>query len=96
MINSNLYRVSQELLIWRQLCLYHFGGDTQDNNDSILSEKILRLMRKQYDDTDRNNVDWKTTYFQLKRKYGLREVYAEMIYQCQLCKCLYWQVCFSS
>ncbi|CAF4661287.1 unnamed protein product, partial [Rotaria magnacalcarata] len=24
MINSNLYRVTQELLLWRQLCLHHF------------------------------------------------------------------------
>ena len=25
MMNSNFHRVSQELLIWRQLCHYHFG-----------------------------------------------------------------------
>ncbi|CAF2487707.1 unnamed protein product [Rotaria sp. Silwood2] len=91
MINSNLYRVSQELLIWRQLCLYHFGGDTQNSNNSKLGEKILGLMRKQQDDIDTNNIDWKTAYFKLKRQYGLREVYAEMIHQCQLCKCLFWQ-----
>lgn len=95
MINSNLYRVSQELLIWRQLCLFHFGGDTQNSNNSKMSEKILRLMRKQQEDIDTNNIDWKTAYFRLKRQYGLREVYAEMIHQCQLCKCLYWQVSFN-
>ena len=39
LINSNFYRVSQELLIWRQLCLYHFGGDTQNSNNLRLGEK---------------------------------------------------------
>jgi hypothetical protein len=87
LINSNLYRVSQELLIWRQLCLYHFGGDTQNSNKLKLGENILGLMRRQQDD-----IDWKSVYFKLKRQYGLREIYAEMIHQCQLCKCLYWQV----
>lgn len=92
MINSNLYRVSQELLIWRQLCLYHFGGDTQNSTNSGLGEKILGLMRRQEEDLDLYSMDWKSAYFKLKRQFGLREVYAEMIYQCQLCKCLYWQV----
>ncbi len=94
LINSNLYRVSQELLIWRQLCLYHFGGDTQNSSNSKLGEKILGLMRRQQDDIDTNDIDWKNAYFKLRRQYGLREVYAEMIHQCQLCKCLYWQVSF--
>jgi hypothetical protein len=94
MINSNLYRVSQELLIWRQLCVYHFGDDTQNSNNTKLGEKILELMRRQRVDIDKNNIDWKNAYFKLKRQYGLREVYAEMIHQCQLCKCLYWQVSF--
>jgi F-box protein 25/32 len=89
MINTNFYRVSQELLIWRQLCHYHFGDDTQNNN---IGKKILGLMRRQEEDMDTNNIDWKNAYFKLKRQYGLREIYAEMIQQCQLCKCLYWQV----
>ncbi len=92
LINSNFYRVSQELLIWRQLCVYHFGGDTQNSNDSKLGEKIFRLIRRQEKDADINDIDWKRAYFRLKRQYGLREVYAEMIHQCQLCKCLFWQV----
>ncbi len=92
MINSNFYQVTQELLLWRQLCLYHFGEETQSNNDSILGEKILGLIRRQNKDVDMDNIDWKKVYFKLKRQYGLRESYAEMIHQCQLCKCLFWQV----
>jgi hypothetical protein len=92
MINSNFYQVTQELLLWRQLCLYHFGEETQSNNDSIFGEKILGLIRRQNKDVDMDNIDWKKVYFKLKRQYGLRESYAEMIHQCQLCKCLFWEV----
>ncbi|CAF1456954.1 unnamed protein product [Adineta steineri] len=93
MINSNLYRVTQELLIWKQLCIYHFGDETQDNNNdnSLLEEKFLDLIKRQQKDVDMDNIDWKKVYFKLKKRYNLREVYAEMIHQCQLCKNLFWQ-----
>ncbi|UJR08795.1 hypothetical protein I4U23_013051 [Adineta vaga] len=91
MINSNFYRLTQELFIWKQLCLYHFGEETQ--NSDRLGEKILDFMKRQSKDFDLENIDWKKVYFKLKRQYGLREVYAEMIYQCQLCKNLFWQDC---
>lgn len=96
MMNSNFHRVSQELLIWRQLCHYHFGDDTKSNSNTMLDEKVLTLTRRQEKNLDLNNLDWKMLYFKLKRRYGLREVYAEMIHQCQLCKCLFWQVSSSS
>jgi F-box protein 25/32 len=92
MINSNFYRVTQELLLWRQLCLHHFGDQTQNSKNAVLGEKILGLMRRQHKDIDADHIDWKKVYFKLKRRYGLREVYAEMIHQCQLCKSLFWQV----
>jgi hypothetical protein len=92
MINSNLYRVTQELLIWRQLCLYHFSDHTQNSKNLILGEKIIGLIKRQQKDADMDNIDWKKIYFKLKRRYGLREVYAEMIHQCEVCKSLYWQV----
>jgi F-box protein 25/32 len=88
MINSNLYRVTQELLLWRQLCHYHFS-----EKNSVLGEKILGFIKRQQKDADLDNIDWKKVYFRLKRRHGLREVYADMIHQCQLCKSLFWQVC---
>ncbi|CAM4788898.1 unnamed protein product [Rotaria magnacalcarata] len=94
MINSNLYRVTQELLLWRQLCLHHFGDETKNSNQTtVFGEKISGFLRRQKKDmnADMDNVDWKKNYFILKRQYGLRDVYAEMIHQCQLCKYLYWQ-----
>ncbi|CAF1344636.1 unnamed protein product [Rotaria sordida] len=91
MINSNLYLVTQELLLWRQLCLYHFGDETKNSNNLILGEKILGLIRRQQKDVDMDNIDWKKIYFRLRRQHGLRDAYAEMIHQCQSCKYLFWQ-----
>lgn len=85
MINSNFYRMTQELLLWRRLCLYHFGGETRREDN----EKIRRLIQR----TEKETIDWKKIYFRLKRHYGLKEAYAEMIHQCQECKSLFWQVC---
>ncbi|CAF1181051.1 unnamed protein product [Rotaria sordida] len=91
MINSNLYLVTQELLLWRQLCLYHFGDETKNSNNLVLGEKILGLIRRQQKDVDMDNIDWKKIYFRLRRQHGLRDAYAEMIHQCQSCKYLFWQ-----
>ena len=94
MINTNAYRVTQELLVWRQLCLYHFNDDAKTGHQTKLGGKILGLL-KQQKDADMDKIDWKKAYFRLKRQHGLREVYAEMINQCQWCKCLFWQVSVS-
>lgn len=95
MINTNFYRMTQELLLWRKLCLYHFADQNTSPNNCHSGEKILDFIRRQYKDTEPENIDWKKVYFKLKRHFALREVYAEMIDQCQLCKSLYWQVCYS-
>jgi hypothetical protein len=44
------------------------------------------------DDNQVNDLDWKFIYFRLKKRYGHREVYANMIYKCFHCKCLFWKV----
>lgn len=93
MINENFHRVTQELLLWRQLCLFHFGDESKISNKTIFGEKISDLIRRlKRDSNDIDNIDWKKIYFTLKRQYGLRDVYAEMIQQCQSCKYLFWQV----
>jgi hypothetical protein len=37
-----------------------------------------------------NELDWKLIYFKLKKRYGHREIYQDMIYRCLYCKCLFW------
>lgn len=39
-----------------------------------------------------HDLDWKLIYFKLKRRYGHREVYVDMIHKCFYCKCLFWKV----
>ena len=36
-------------------------------------------------------MDWKKIYFNMKRRYGHREIYVDMIYKCVYCKCLFWK-----
>lgn len=40
---------------------------------------------------DYDNDDWKRIYFNLKKRYGHREVYVDMIHKCAHCKCLFWK-----
>ena len=39
-----------------------------------------------------SDLDWKSIYFKLKRRYGHREVYVDMIHKCFYCKSLFWKV----
>ena len=43
------------------------------------------------DQIDRD-IDWKKLFFKLQRRHGLKENFAETIYQCQTCKVVFWQV----
>lgn len=39
-----------------------------------------------------NDLDWKQIYFRLKRRFGHREIYADMVHKCCHCKSLFWKV----
>jgi len=77
--------ISKELTIWMNLCQFHFQQtninsflNKQQNNNSISQET--------------SDLDWKSIYFKLKRRYGHREVYVDMIHKCFYCKSLFWNV----
>ncbi|MFH4982819.1 hypothetical protein AB6A40_009528 [Gnathostoma spinigerum] len=38
-----------------------------------------------------NNTDWRHTFFQLKKYFGLRDVYTDLIHICCHCKALFWK-----
>lgn len=40
---------------------------------------------------ERGNGSWRHTFFELKKYYGLREVYADLIYLCCHCKAIFWK-----
>lgn len=75
--------ISKELAIWQNLCKYHFQ---QTHINSLLTTK-----RKDDHQEPPSELDWKFVYFRLKRRYGHREIYADMIHKCFYCKCLFWK-----
>ena len=85
--------ISEELSMWKNLCKFHFQ---QTNINSLVSSsyqlksaKSIKVMKA---DDKINELDWKSIYFKLKKRYGHREVYVDMIQQCFHCKCLFWKV----
>ena len=87
--NKGLHNViSQEIGIWKNLCLYHFQ---QEKINQLLKQKNVANLVKKSEDSE-NDLDWKTLYFKLKRRFGHKEVYADMIHKCSFCKCLFWKV----
>ncbi|VDN52577.1 unnamed protein product [Dracunculus medinensis] len=38
-----------------------------------------------------NKHSWRHTFFELKKYYGLREFYADLIHLCCHCKALFWK-----
>ena len=39
----------------------------------------------------RRDKDWEALYKALRRKFGVREEYTELIHLCRKCRVLYWQ-----
>lgn len=86
--------ISQELNMWKNLCKFHF----QQTHINLLVTKpinnpINRPIKSKKSECEQINElgDWKSIYFKLKKRYGHREVYVDMIQQCFHCKCLFWK-----
>jgi hypothetical protein len=100
--NRNLNDIiNKEIAIWKNLCQFHFQqtninalltksnkiqGNKNENNQESLSSTKQHSFSSQPTD-----LDWKQIYFKLKRRYGHREVYVDMIHKCLYCKCLFWK-----
>ncbi|KAG1668873.1 F-box only protein 25 [Nymphon striatum] len=73
------YAVMQGLIeeqhIWRELCKFHF---TEQQLKHIL-------------DQENSPRKWQQIYHKLRRKFGMREDYAETLYLCRQCRCLFWK-----
>ena len=88
--------INKELTMWKDLCRFHFQ---QAHINSLVNQPLhLKLKSKppafstNKQDEHINELDWKSMYFKLKKRYGHREVYANMIHKCFHCKCLFWKV----
>jgi hypothetical protein len=98
--------INHEINMWKDLCRFHFQQNsinslvnqslTQKTKKSIQDtikpsqSKINQKEKSSSEET--NDLDWKSIYFKLKKRYGHREIYIDMIHRCFNCKCLFWKV----
>uniref|UniRef100_T1IW22 F-box domain-containing protein n=1 Tax=Strigamia maritima TaxID=126957 RepID=T1IW22_STRMM len=72
-----------------QQALGHNEHDLRDDGHSSDGEVTAN------DDDDAifklESIDWEDTYHKLRRAYGLREEYAEILQLCRHCRCLFWK-----
>lgn len=75
-VSPELYALSEDRLLWKKLCQYHFT-ERQIRKRLIMSEK--------------GNLDWKKMYFKLTRCYPRKEQYGETLQLCSHCHILSWK-----
>lgn len=79
--------ITKELEIWKNLCQFHFQ---QTQLNSFLSKISTQSSGKEME-ISKGDLDWKQMYFKLKKRYGHREVYVDMVHKCLYCKSLFWR-----
>ncbi|CAG2165145.1 unnamed protein product [Oppiella nova] len=85
MNSGQAYNIMQSLLdeqhIWRQLCKYHYTR-----------AQLRWLFANQTNTcTTDGKVDWERVFHQLRKKFGLKEEYADCLFLCRHCRCLFWK-----
>lgn len=75
---SVMQRLVDEQRIWRELCQFHFSP-----------QQISFIMEREQ--MSSHPRDWQMMYHKLRKSFGLREEYAEMIQLCRNCRCLFWK-----
>ncbi|KAG8441617.1 hypothetical protein GDO86_010705 [Hymenochirus boettgeri] len=76
-VSSDLQVLSEDRLLWKKLCQYHF------TERQICKRLIL---------SDKGQLDWKKMYFKLVRCYPRKEQYGETLQFCRHCHILSWKV----
>lgn len=95
--------ISNELKIWKNLCQFHFQQTTinslvnrvqkpSSSSQSSDSSSASSSSSTNNENSGESDLDWKLIYFRLKRRFGHREVYADMVQKCYHCKSLFWKV----
>ncbi|UYV66231.1 FBXO32, partial [Cordylochernes scorpioides] len=64
--------------VWRQLVRFHF------------TQTQIATARAQYLRPG-GAVDWEGLFHHLRKKHGLREEYADYLFLCRHCRCLFWK-----
>ncbi|XP_054153074.1 F-box only protein 32-like [Oppia nitens] len=85
MSSGQSYDIMQSLLdeehIWRQLCKYHY---TKPQMRWLFANSTNIY-------TNNGKVDWERVFHQLRKKFGLKEEYADCLFLCRHCRCLFWK-----
>ncbi|XP_063055033.1 F-box only protein 32 [Engraulis encrasicolus] len=68
--------VSEDRLLWKNLCQYHFTD---------------RQIRKRLMVSDKGHLEWKRMYFKMTRCYPHKEQYCETLHFCTHCHILFWK-----
>ncbi|KAK7100255.1 F-box only protein 32-like [Littorina saxatilis] len=80
---SKLQDFSQEMLLWRELCQYHFS------NRQILTFLPSNVVVGK--DEEEDSIDWKNIYKRCYKRFGKKETFADMLAMCTHCCSIYWQ-----
>ncbi|GAB6033639.1 hypothetical protein CHUAL_013702 [Chamberlinius hualienensis] len=71
--------IISEQHIWRELCKFHFSQKQ--------IQRVLELMEAE----NERVCDWQKVYHRLRRLFGLKEDYADILHLCRQCRCLFWK-----
>jgi len=69
--------IVKERRIWRELVQSHF---TKSQVECVISQKPELA----------GNKKWRDLYISLKKKYGLRQEFTELVMLCKPCRVLFW------
>ncbi|XP_041358249.1 F-box only protein 25-like isoform X2 [Gigantopelta aegis] len=75
--STTIYDLSHEMLLWRQLCFFHF---TDKQLVTFLPESM-----------DVREVDWKYIYRRCYKRFGRRDTFADTLALCSYCSSIFWQ-----
>jgi len=75
-----------------QPIIIKYKEDDDETTTTPQTGSTIRLQEMMTDGSINRDVpDWRHVYFELKKFYGLRDVYADMIHICCHCKALFWK-----
>ncbi|GAV07080.1 hypothetical protein RvY_16962 [Ramazzottius varieornatus] len=75
-------QIFSEQRLWRELCFFHFKPQQ-------LKDILGRKDKGGHDLVAKE--DWEQIYLKMKRCFGLRESYAEILHLCTHCRALFWE-----
>ncbi|GAB1607153.1 F-box only protein 32-like [Argonauta hians] len=76
--NSFIYELSEEKVLWKQLCFYNFSND-----------QLLVFIAKEAEEGD---IDWKMVYRRCVKRFGRKDTFADMLCICGNCDCIFWKL----